>query len=546
MARWWRGSVGYEVYVRSFADTDGDGIGDLPGVRQRLGHLAELGVDVVWLTPFMPSPQADHGYDVADYLDVDPVYGSLADLDALLADAHQLGMKVICDLVPNHTSNQHRWFLDARRSRQAHHRTWYVWRDPASDGGPPNNWVSHFGGPAWTYDEHTGQYYMHLFLPEQPDLNWAEPEVRAAFAQILETWFCRGVDGVRIDVAHSLVEDSGFRDNPVLDPPPTDDRHGPISTFEHFQHAHDLDQDGVLEIYRDWHHIAARHDAVLLGEVYLLDPARLARYLEGDALHQSFCFAALRATWDASDIRATLRPYVEASGDALAWPLSSHDDPHAATRFGGGQPGARRQLAYLTLLCGLPGSPFLYQGDELGLDDAELPDTVAEDPIARRNPGTHGRDPQRTPMPWQPGPGVGFTTGTPWLPVGANRTDERTVAAQTGLPGSHLERTRRLLLTRRRLPALTDGSPIRWLPSPDHVVAIERGGQIVVALNVGDQPARLPVGHPVAIAYATDDDVTVEGQTLVLPGDAAAIVQHLPAPDSHPSSRRHTREEPAP
>lgn len=533
MTRWWRGSVGYEVYVRSFADTDGDGIGDLPGVRQHLEHLAKLGVDVVWLTPFMPSPQADHGYDVADYLDVDPVYGSLADLDALLADAHQLGMKVICDLVPNHTSSQHRWFLDARRSREARHRSWYVWRDPAPDGGPPNNWVSHFGGPAWTYDEHTGQYYMHLFLPEQPDLNWAEPEVRAAFAHILETWFSRGVDGVRIDVAHSLVEDSGFRDNPLLEVPPDDDRHGEISTFEHYQHTHDLDQDGVLEIYRDWHRIAARHDAVLLGEVYLLDPDRLARYLEGDALHQSFCFAALRTTWDAHDIRATLRPYVEASGDALAWPLSSHDDPHAATRFGGGARGARRQLAYLTLLCGLPGSPFLYQGDELGLDDAELPDTVAEDPIARRNPGSHGRDPQRTPMPWRPGPGLGFTTGTPWLPLGDNRTDDRTVAAQTGVPGSHLERTRKLLHARRRLPALTDGSPVRWLAAPDPVVAIERGEQVVVALNVGDRAARLAIGHPVTVVYATDDAVGMDGQTLVLPGDTAAIVQRLPAPDSH-------------
>jgi alpha-glucosidase len=529
--RWWQGGVGYEVYVRSFADSDGDGIGDLPGVRSRLGHLARLGVDVVWLTPFYPSPQRDHGYDVADYLDVDPTYGTLDDLDGLLADAHQLGMKVVVDLVPNHTSDQHPWFLDARSSRTAEHRDFYVWRDPAPDGGPPNNWVSHFGGPAWSFDEATGQYWMHLFLPEQPDLNWANPAVRAAFEAILEHWFSRGVDGVRIDVAHSLVEDSGFRDNPLLTTPEAHqvDRG---TAFERFRHDHDLDQDGVLEIYRDWHRLAARHDAVLLGEVYLLDPDRLARYLEGDALHQSFCFAALRTAWDADDIRDTLRPYVCSSGDALAWPLSSHDDPHAASRFGGGATGARRQLAYLTFLCGLPGSPYLYQGDELGLDDGALPDGVAEDPIARRNPGAAGRDPQRTPMLWEPGPGFGFSSATPWLPFGSNRSDDQTASAQRGDPRSHLERTRALLHARRHLPSLTDGSPTSWLTDRGPVVAIERGQQVVVALNVGDGPAELHVGHPVHLSFATDDRVEVVGECLRLPPDSAAFVARLPDPSS--------------
>jgi alpha-glucosidase len=538
MTRWWQGTVGYEVYVRSFADSDGDGIGDLAGVRARLPYLAALGVDVVWLTPFYPSPQRDHGYDVADYLGVEPAYGTLADVDALLADAHQLGLKVVVDLVPNHTSDQHPWFVDSRSSRDARHRDWYVWRDPAPDGGPPNNWVSHFGGPAWTLDEGTGQYYMHLFLPEQPDLNWHEPQVRAAFEAILEWWFARGVDGVRIDVAHALVEDSGFRDNPELVRPDGEHLIDRNSAFERFEHVHDLDQDEVLEIYRDWHRLAARHDAVLLGEVYLLDPARLARYLEGHALHQSFCFAALRTGWDADDIRTTLRPYVEASGDALAWPLSSHDDPRAATRFGRGKLGARRQLAYLTLLCGLPGSPFLFQGDELGLDDGVLPPDVAEDPVAVRNPGVPGRDPQRTPMVWEPGVGYGFTTGTPWLPFGTNRTDADTAALQSGDPGSHLERTRRLFQVRRHLPSLLDGSPVRWLTDDGPVVAVERGGPdgfaepVVVVLNVGDAPASLAVGHPVHLAYATDDTVEVDGGEVRLPGDSAAILARLPAPDS--------------
>jgi alpha-glucosidase len=537
VTRWWQGAIGYEVYVRSFADDDGDGIGDLPGVRAHLPHLAELGVSIVWLTPFYPSPQRDHGYDVANYLDVEPTYGTLDDLDGLLADAHQLGLKVVVDLVPNHTSDQHPWFTDSRSSRDARHRDWYVWRDPAPDGGPPNNWVSHFGGPAWTLDPTTGQYYLHLFLPEQPDLNWATPQVREAFEAILEWWFARGVDGVRIDVAHSLVKDSGFRDNPELVRPDGGHVVDRTTAFERFEHVHDLDQEGVLDIYRDWHRLAARHDAVLLGEVYLLDPDRLARYLQGDALHLSFCFAALRTAWDADDIRDTLRAYVATSGDALAWPLSSHDDPHAATRFGGGALGARRQLAYLTLLCGLPGSPFLYQGDELGLDDGVLPPGVAEDPIALRNPGITGRDPQRVPMPWAPGPGFGFTSGTPWLPFGSNREDAQTVAAQQGVPGSHLERTRALLRARDHLPTLTDGSPTHWLTDTGPLVVVERGepgaaGAVLVVLNVGDEPASHHVGHPVHLAYATSDDAEVVAETLVLPPDSAALVVRLPAPSS--------------
>jgi alpha-glucosidase len=463
VTRWWQGAVGYEVYVRSFADHDGDGIGDLPGARSKLAHLASLGVSIVWLTPFYPSPQRDHGYDVANYLAVEPTYGSLEDLDGLLADAHQLGLKVVIDLVPNHTSDHHPWFQDSRSARDAHHRDWYVWRDPGPDGGPPNNWVSHFGGPAWTLDPTTGQYYLHLFLPEQPDLNWANPEVREAFEDILEWWFARGVDGVRIDVAHSLVKDSGFRDNPELVRPDGGHVVDRTTAFERYEHLHDLDQEGVLDIYRDWHRLAARHDAVLLGEVYLLDPDRLARYLQGDALHLSFCFAALRTEWDADDIRDTLRAYVTASGDALAWPLSSHDDPHAATRFGGGALGARRQLAYLTLLCALPGSPFLYQGDELGLDDG--------DPAGRRRRGPHraAQPRHRRPRPPTRAHDLGSRPGLRLhhrYPVAALRQQPRRHPDRRGAarrPGSHLERTRELLRTRAHLPALTDGSPTHWL-----------------------------------------------------------------------------------
>lgn len=526
---WWQGTVGYEIYVRSFADSDGDGIGDLPGVRSRLPYLADLGVDVIWLTPFYPSPQADHGYDVADYLGVEPRYGDLDDLAGLIDDAHELGLRVVIDLVPNHTSDQHPWFLDARQGRDAEHRGYYVWRDPGPDGGPPNNWVSHFGGPAWTLDEASGQYFMHLFLPEQPDLNWASAAVRAEFETILDTWFGRGVDGVRIDVAHSLVEDPQFRDNPRLSEPLPADA-DPNLLFDRFTHVHDIDQPGVLDIYRDWHQLAAQHDALLLGEVFLLDADKLARYVAGDALHAAFCFDTLKVAWDADAIRDTLAPYVRASGDALAWPLSSHDDPHAATRFGGGKIGARRALAYLTLLCGLPGSPYLFQGDELGLSDGRLPPGVAEDPIAVRNPGAVGRDGCRTPMLWAPGEGFGFTTGTPWLPFGDDRHDDQTVAAQLGDPGSQLERTRDLLAARRRLPVLTDGSPTEWVLDEGPVVAIERGGEVLVALHVGDGEgdARLVLPEGARLAFGTDPGVVLIDDELLLPEDSAAIVELEP------------------
>jgi alpha-glucosidase len=525
VARWWQGQVGYQIYLRSFADSDGDGVGDLPGIRSKLPYLAELGIDVVWITPFFPSPQADHGYDVSDYEDVDPRFGTLGDLSRLIEDAHGLGLRVVIDLVPNHTSDQHPWFLDARSSREATHRDFYVWRDPAPDGGPPNNWVSYFGGPAWSLDETSGQYYMHLFLPEQPDLNWAHPGVRSAFASILRTWFERGVDGVRIDVAHSLMEDPGYPDNPrragVLP-----EGASPIEVFESFEHLYDLDQDSVIEIYQDWNRVASEYDALLLGEVYLLDPVRLARYLTGDALHSSFCFSTLHVAWDAEEIRSALRTNVELSGDGLSWPLSSHDDPHAAGRFGGGTLGARRSLAYLTLLCGLPGNPFLYQGDELGLDDGAI--DAAEDPIAVRNPGAVGRDPQRTPMIWEPGPGFGFTTGEPWLPFGTNRSDALTAAVQRQDPSSSWSRTAALLRARRGLAPLTDGSPTSWLTDDGPIVAIARGDRVVVAMHVGDADsatAALPLPRGGRLVYATCEDAQVVGDELRLAPDSAAIVE---------------------
>jgi alpha-glucosidase len=523
--RWWQGAVGYQVYVRSFADSDGDGVGDLRGVRRRLGHLERLGVDIVWLTPFYVSPQRDHGYDVADHLDVDPVFGDLDDLSALVDDAHERGMRVVIDLVPNHTSDQHPWFQDALTGRDARHRARYVWRDGSADGGPPNNWVSYFGGPAWTYHPPTDQWWMHLFLPEQPDLDWHDDEVRSEFERIVQTWCERGVDGFRIDVAHSLLEHPEYLDNPqVAELPPAGAHPGEVHAA--FDHVHDLDQEGVLDIYRAWNRIAERHGAVLIGEVYLLDPDAVARYVrDQDGLHLSFCFPALHTRWDADDIRTTLRAATDAGGHHFAWPLSSHDDTHAASRFGGGEVGARRALAYLTLLCALPGVPFLYQGDELGLDDGVL-DGSAEDPISVRNEGATGRDGSRTPVPWEPGPGFGFTTGRPWLPFGTNRSDAWTAAAQEGDPTSPLERTRALLHRRRDLDDLTGDRDVRWLDTAGPLVALRRGDTLV-ALNVGRSegaPVRFEVGADAQLVYASADGVVVDGGHLVLPVDAAAIV----------------------
>jgi alpha-glucosidase len=518
---WWHDAVGYQLYLRSFQDSDGDGIGDLGGIRERLPYLADLGIDLLWITPFYPSPQADHGYDVADYRDIDPPYGSLADADALIDEAHALGLKVVVDLVPNHTSDQHRWFQASLRGEPPYD-DYYVWRGPGPDGGPPNNWVSHFGGPAWTYREERGQYYMHLFLPEQPDLDWANEAVRAEFDEILRFWFERGADGFRIDVAHSLTEDPQFRDNPLVrdvDPEEVD----PGEVFAAYDHVHDLDQDDVVEVYHRWHEVAAPYDAVLIGEVYLLEPQRLTRYVEDGALHAAFCFPALRTAWDAAEIRAMLEDAVAAGRGRLAWPLSSHDDPRAAERFGGGEVGAQRQLAYFTLLVALPGIPFLYQGDELGLDNGVV--SHAEDPIAVRNAGAQGRDGSRTPLPWDRSDHLGFTTGEPWLELGSNREPEQSASAQLEDPGSHLHRMRELLWTRRGLPDLRGDAPVEWL-GDGPLVALRRGGT-VVACNVGDDPVELPVTGHVRYVSTGRPPVHADG-VLTIDADTAVIVTDEP------------------
>ena len=501
---WWAHGVGYEVYLRSFADSDGDGVGDLRGLTGRLDYLAWLGVDIVWVTPFYASPMHDHGYDVSDYTGVHPQFGSVADVDALVARAHQLGLRVIVDLVPNHSSSEHEWFRASRSSKDSPYRDYYLWRDgrtpgPPEEGGePPNNWVSVFGGPAWSYDHGTGQWWLHLFLPEQPDLNWANPAVRDEFDRILRFWLERGIDGFRIDVAHALAKHPDLPDIPpaqrIEDPHDIGDAVSQ-SDWEQFDHPYDIDQSDVTGIYQRWRRVVEPYGGLLLGEVYLQDPVKLARYLNPqDGLHLSFWFKPLHVRWSPDAIREVIRSAVLQIPDHLAWVQGSHDRPRAVTRFGGGDAGRARSLALGVLYMGLPGLPFLYMGEELGLDDVPVPPARSQDPIAvRHHAPERARDNCRTPLPWEPGPGLGFTTAPDaWLPFG-DRRPEDTVAVQRDQPGSWLSRWRRLIQA-RRASDLTHRD-VEWIGEDGEVVAYRRGGTVVAA-NCGERAGsiELPEG----------------------------------------------------
>lgn len=499
---WWRRAVGYEIYVRSFSDSNGDGVGYLQGVRQRLDYLAWLGVDALWLTPFFPSPMHDQGYDVSDYTDVDPTYGTLADFDRLVADAHGLGLRVLVDLIPNHTSIEHAWFRESRSSRRNPYRDYYVWRDPGADGGPPNNWVSVFGGPAWTLDEATGQYWLHLFLPEQPDLNWSEPRVAEEFDGIMRFWLERDADGFRIDVADACVKHPALPDNP----PATGPRRGPpagiASGWGTLGHRYDVDQPGLLELHRRWRQLVEPYGALLVGEMGLADPSALARFVGGGGLDLCFWFEPMEIAWGPESIRAALETASTTSRD-VAWVQGSHDRPRAATRFGGGDTGRARSLALAVLLAGLPGMPFLYQGEELGLEEGLVLPEEARDPISRRA-GEHdlGRDGCRTPIPWQWERGLGFTSAKrAWLPFGG-RTAADTVAVQRADPTSMLHRYRRLLHVRRELPEVGEAG-LEWLAGLESIVAYRRG-PVLLAANCGEQPETvdLPEGGW-SVAYDT-------------------------------------------
>ena len=467
-APWWQRGVVYQVYPRSFQDSDGDGVGDLAGIVRRLDHVAALGVDAIWLSPVFSSPMADFGYDVADYCAIDPIFGDLAAFDALVAAAHARGLKLILDFVPNHSSDQHPWFVESRSARDSAKRDWYIWRDPAPGGGPPNNWISDFGGSAWEWDAATGQYYLHAFLKEQPDLNWRNPELRAAMDEVLRFWMDRGVDGLRIDVLWHIVKDAQWRDNPP-NPDWTPDR----TERDRVIQRHSTDQPEAHAIAAGFRALADSYgDRVLIGEIFLPND-RHARWYgtpEAPEVHLPFNFQLVENAWDAATLARVIADY-EASLPAFGWPnwvFGSHDAPRIAARIG----EAQARVAAMLLLT-LRGTPTLYQGDELGIGRVDIAPERIRDPQHFRQPTLDiGRDRSRTPMPWDTSPFAGFSTTEPWLPLNAD-WPARNVAAQTNDPASMLALYRRLLALRRARPALNIGA-MTLIDAPDGVLAYER------------------------------------------------------------------------
>ncbi|MDP3968205.1 MAG: glycoside hydrolase family 13 protein [Nocardioides sp.] len=548
---WWRDAVIYQVYPRSFADGDGDGIGDLPGITARLPYLADLGVDAVWLSPFYTSPMADAGYDVADYRDVDPLFGTLADADALVARAHDLGLRVVVDLVPNHTSDEHVWFRAALAAGPGSpERARYLFRDGRGADGeePPNDWRSVFGGPAWTRvseaDGRPGQWYLHLFDTRQPDLDWSHDEVREEFLSVLRFWLDRGVDGFRVDVANALVKAEGL--------PDWDEKLALLSgATEEGELPPMWDQEEVHDVYRTWRAVLDSYEPagsrMMVAEAWVDPPERLARYVRADEMHQAFNFTFLGARWEPAALRAAVDRSVAANavvGAPTTWVLSNHDVVRHATRLGTDDPGAHvglgigprdpqpdaelglhRARAASALMLALPGSAYLYQGEELGLPDhTTLPDDVRQDPTWFRHEGTvAGRDGCRVPIPWvADAPAYGFSpTGRSWLPQPPAYGD---LAAdrQTGVDGSTLELYRRALRLRREL-RLGEGDHTWDDTLGADVLALRRRtplGEVLVVTNFGDAPVDLPAGvrpllstapgpHPERSPSPVPSDVTV-------------------------------------
>jgi alpha-glucosidase len=521
---WWRSASIYQVYPRSFADGNGDGIGDLAGIRSRLRYLHDLGVDAIWFSPWYPSPMADAGYDVSDYRDIDPAFGTLAEAEQLIAEAHDLGLRSIVDIVPNHCSDAHPWFVEAlTASRESAARDLFWFRDGRGEHGelPPNNWRSIFGGPAWTRVP-DGQWYLHLFAPEQPDFNWDNPKVREEFEDILRFWFQRGADGVRIDSAAVIMKEPGLADFDEADPP--------------YPHPY-VDRDEVHPIYEQWRVVSDSFEdpKALIGEIWLPDPARFALYLRPAELHTAFNFDFLACPWDADALRRTIDETLTAHAPVDApptWVLSNHDVTRHVTRYGRadttfshdpehrrrqhGTPvdvalGTRRARAAVLLSLALPGAAYIYQGEELGLTEVEaIPDEVRQDPMFARSGGTNpGRDGCRVPLPWSgDAPPFGFSpddaTAPPWLPQPAAWKD-LTAAAQTGDPGSMLEFYRRALHRRRAEAGLGDGA-MAWLASPDAVLAFSRGPDFACVVNLSSEPVELPPHREVLLSSGSQLD----------------------------------------
>ena len=524
--RWWQTAAIYQIYPRSFADSNGDGVGDLQGIIGHVPYLKSLGVAAVWISPFYPSPMRDFGYDITDYCGVDPLFGAMADFDALLAALHDAGLKLILDFVPNHTSDQHPWFVESRASRTSDKRDWYIWRD-GRNGGPPNNWLSEFGGSAWQYDEASGQYYHHAFLGCQPDLNWRNPKVRAAMHEAMRFWLRKGVDGFRVDVMWHLMKDAAFRDNP-----PNPDFEASRPPHEALLAVHSADVAEVHEVVAGLRAVTDEFDdRLLIGEIYLPLERLVAYYGEsGDGAHLPFNFSLLATPWRAAALADLITRY-EALLPRGAWPnwvLGNHDRPRLSHRIGAAQTGVATML-----LLTLRGTPTLYYGDELGLPQVEIPPARVQDPWEKNLPGRGlGRDGARTPMPWKAEAFAGFSTVEPWLPLNVDFVT-RNVETESRDGASLLTLTKRLLALRSATPALNRGA-ISHVEARGDVLSYRRSHDdevILVALNLGAAAATLdtaPAGTVLLSTHvSTDGDRTGERVSgpLALAGNEGVVVR---------------------
>ncbi|SLN61004.1 alpha-amylase family glycosyl hydrolase [Roseisalinus antarcticus] len=517
-AAWWKAGVVYQVYPRSFQDSNADGIGDLAGIEARLDYLVALGVDAIWISPIFPSPMVDFGYDITDYRDIDPMFGTLADFDRLVRAAHGKGLRILLDFVPSHTSDQHPWFIQSRASRRNPKRDWYIWRDAKPDGSPPNNWISEFGGPSWTWDAATGQYYHNTFLSEQPALNWENPEVRAAMLDVIRFWYGRGVDGLRVDAITHIAPEVDAGDNP-----PNPDWTPDMGPTHSLLQVHSKNTPGCYEIVRLMRQVSdAFPGRVLIGETNgALEDVMRYYGPDLDLFQLPFNFGLVGAPWSADGIAGLVETY-EAALPEGAWPnwvLGNHDVARIASRVGAAQ--ARVAAA---LLLTLRGTPTLYQGDELGMESAEIPPEAVQDPWEKQVPGLGlGRDPVRTPMPWSGAPNAGFSAASPWLPVFL--PPEGDVATQEGAPGTMLTFVRSLIALRRAEVALTDGS-YRMLTATDDVLVFERragGDRLVVCLNFSGEDRPAGVGGTVRLSSVPGREGTVVTDLRLGPDEAVIL-----------------------
>jgi alpha-glucosidase len=519
---WWKRGIIYQIYPRSFQDTNADGVGDLDGIRRRLDYLRWLQIDAIWISPIFPSPMADFGYDVTDYCGIDPVFGTLADFDRFIAEAHARGLKLILDFVPNHTSERHPWFVESRASRDNPKRGWYIWRDANPDGSPPNNWMSNFGGPAWTLDEASGQYYYHAFLREQPDLNWRNPAVREAMHNVLRFWLDRGVDGFRVDVIWHLIKNADLRDNP-----PNPGWTATQPDIGRFLQVNSADQPEIHDIVAEMRRVLDEYDGrVLIGEIYL-PIERLVAYYGRDlsGAHLPFNFTLIKAPWKAEAIARLVDEYEGAlpTGGWPNWVLGNHDQPRIASRIG----EAQARVAAMLLMT-LRGTPTMYYGDEIGLQNVPVPPERVQDPWERNEPGLGlGRDPYRTPMQWSAGRNAGFGAGEPWLPLTADYKT-RNVEMLRDDPRSILTLYRRLIGLRREHLALAGGSYACGGAEGDVFRFERRNGdaRLIIALNFG-QAARaihLPSHARIVLSTHLDREDQAVSTELALREDEGVIL----------------------